>query len=191
MHRKGRIAKRRASGRPGLSWIGALTVKKRNAVDAETLTEGDHFYARAVGFRTTANDLQGMLNGLASGDSIPRGSETKLFGYFLSVTVLRALSAECMLKAITYARSGSFKYEHDLLRLFESLDGETKELIGRIADSQGVVSPKRVLKRHRKDFVEWRYPAKEDTQSTSLLDLEKVLHILNNVYLRIKSGKGP
>lgn len=164
---------------------------QRNATDAKTLTEGDQFHVRAVGFRTTANDLQGMINGLASGNSIPRGTEIKVFGYFFSVTVLRALSAECMLKAIACVRSGSFAYGHDLLELFEALDGETRGFIGRIADSQGVASPRRVLQRHRNDFVEWRYPAQGETQSTSLLDLEKVLQILNDVYLRIKTGKGP
>ena len=162
-----------------------------NATDAGTVTEGDQFHVRAVGFRETANDLQRMLNGLASGDSVPRGSEIKLFGYFFSITVLRALSAECMLKAIACARSGSFKYEHDLLDLFEALDGDTKGFIGKIADAQGVASPKRVLKRHRRDFVEWRYPSEGESQSTGLLDLEKVLQILNDVYMRIKSGKGP
>ena len=132
-----------------------------------------------------------MINGLASGNSIPRGTEIKVFGYFFSVTVLSALSAECMLKAIACVRSGSFAYGHALLELFEALDGETRGFIGRIADSQGVASPRRVLQRHRNDFVEWRYPAQGETQSTSLLDLEKVLQILNDVYLRIKTGKGP
>lgn len=155
------------------------------------MTEGDQFYLRAVGFRMTANDLQRMLNGLASGSSIPSGSETKVIGYFLSITVLRALSTECMLKAIACIRSGSFRHGHDLLELFEVLDGDTQGFIGKIADSQGVASPRRVLKRHRTDFNEWRYPRTGETQSTSLLDLEKVLHILNDVFLRIKNGKGP
>ena len=153
--------------------------------------KGDQFHARAVGFRVTANDLQRMLNGLASGNSIPSGSEITVLGYFLSVTVLRALSAECMLKAIACTRSGSFRFGHDLLELFEALDGDNREYIGEIADSQGVASPRRVLKRHRADFVEWRYPAEGETQSTGLLDLEKVLQILSDVYLKIKSGKGP
>ena len=47
-----------------------------------------------------------------------------------------------------------------------------------------------MLKRHRNDFVEWRYPTGE-SQSTDLLDLDKVLHVLDDVYLRIKAGKGP
>ena len=152
---------------------------------------GDQFHTRAVGLRTTANDLQQMINALASGNSLPPGNALKVLGYVSSVTVLRALSVEYVLKAIACARSGSFKYEHDLLELFEALDGETKKFIGRIADSQGVASPRRVLKRHRNDFVEWRYPAEGENQSTALLDLEKVLGILNDVYLRIRSGKGP
>ncbi len=75
---------------------------QENVVGTEDTNEGDQFHTRAVGFRVAANDLQKMLNGLASGNSIPSGSEITVLGYFLSVTVLRALSAECMLKALAH-----------------------------------------------------------------------------------------
>ena len=163
---------------------------QQNPADGDGVKKGDEFRARALGFRTTANDLQTMLNALSSGNSIAPGNEIKVFGYFLSITVLRALSAECMLKAIACERTGSFQHEHNLSTLLEALDGKTKGFIEKIADSQGVASPKRVLKRHRNDFVEWRYPTGE-SQSTDLLDLDKVLHVLDDVYLRIKAGKGP
>ena len=162
---------------------------KQNA-GSEGLAKGDEFRARALGFRTTANDLQTALNALTSGNTIAPGNQMKVFGYFLSITVLRALSAECMLKAIACARTGSFEHEHNLSALLETLDGKTKGFIERIADSQGVASPKRVLKRHRNDFVEWRYPSGQN-QSTDLLDLDKVLHVLDDVHQRIKAGKGP
>ena len=86
--------------------------------------------------------------------------------------------------------SGGTPHEHNLSALLETLDGKTKGFIERIADSQGVASPKRVLKRHRNDFVEWRYPSGQN-QSTDLLDLDKVLHVLDDVHQRIKAGKGP
>ena len=92
---------------------------QKNATDEASFTEDKNLYARASGFRSTANDLQSMMNGLTSGSSIPRGNETKLLGYTLSITVLRALSAECMLKAIAFARSGSFEHEHNLSRLYD------------------------------------------------------------------------
>ena len=38
------------------------------------LTKGDELHARARGFRTTANDLQTMLNALTSGNSIAPGN---------------------------------------------------------------------------------------------------------------------
>ena len=153
------------------------------------MTKGDEFHARALGFRTTANDLQAILNALTSGNSIAPGNQMKVFGYFLSITVLRALSAECMLKAVACARTGTFEHEHNLSTLLEALDGKTKGFIEKTADSQGVASPKRVLKRHRNDFVEWRYPTGQ-SQSTDILDLDKVLHVLNDVYVQIKAGKG-
>ena len=163
---------------------------EQNPADAEKMTKGDEIRARALGFRTTANDLQAMLNTLTSGNSIAPANQMKVFGYFLSITVLRALSAECMLKAIACERTGSFQHEHNLSTLLEALDGKTKGFIERIADSHGVASPKRVLKRHRNDFVEWRYPTGQ-SQSTELLDLDKALQVLDDVYLRIKAGKGP
>ena len=142
-----------------------------NATDEATFTTGDHLRARAIGFRTAANDLYTMMNALTSSGNIPRGSEVKLLGYFLSVTVLRALSAECMLKAMAFVRSGSFEREHNLSRLYDALDGDTRGFIERLADSYGVASPKRVLNRHRNDFVEWRYPVGQP-QTTGLLDLD-------------------
>ena len=163
---------------------------QQDAADSEARKKADEFRAKALGFRAGANDLQTMLNALSTGDRIAPGTEIRVFGQFLSITVLRALSAECMLKAIACARTGSFQHEHNLSTLLEALDGKAKGFIEKIADSHGVASPKRVLKRHRNDFVEWRYPTGQ-SQSTDLLDLDKVLQVLDDVYLRLKARKGP
>ena len=138
----------------------------------------------------SANDLQTMMNALTSGSGIAPGAQMKLFGYFLSVTVLRALAAECMLKAIAFARHGFFDHEHNLSRLYEALDGPARGFIEKIADSHGVASPKRVLKRHRNDFVEWRYPLRK-RQHSDLLDLDRTLEVLDLVYRRVKNGTAP
>ncbi len=130
------------------------------------------------------------MNRLTSGGTVRPGAEAKVYGYFFSVTVLRALAAECMLKAIAVVRSGSFERGHNLSQLYEVLDGQAKGYIERLADSHGVASPKRVLKRHRNDFVEWRYPAGK-SQSTDLLDLDKVLDVLDTAYKRFNNGTAP
>ena len=156
---------------------------------APSFTEGDGIFARGVGFRTTANDLQAIMNSLARGQVISEQSKGKLFAYVLSVTVLRGLAAECMLKAIAFARTGCFEHGHNLSALYEALDGKTTGFIETTADSQGVASPKRVLKRHKDDFVAWRYPA--GGQQTDLLDLDKVLSVLDTAYRQIANGKGP
>lgn len=153
-------------------------------------TSGQDLFARAVGFRATANDLQSLMNSLASGSVVAEQAKGKLFGYFLSVTVLRALSAECMLKAIAFARTGRFDHGHNLSALYEALDGKTRGFIETTADSHGVASPKRVLKRHKDDFVNWRYPA-DGEQKTDLLDLDRTLSVLDAVFRQIGSGKGP
>ncbi len=155
-----------------------------------TATEAEQLFATAIGFRGTANDLQETMNRLTSAGTVRTGAEAKLYGYFLSVTVLRALAAECILKAIAVTRGGSFEREHNLSRLYLVLDGEAKGYIERLADSHGVASPKRVLKRHRNDFVRWRYPT-GTRQSTDLLDLDRVLEVLETAYRRFKNGTAP
>ena len=155
-----------------------------------SVEEGEEMFARARGFRITANNLQAIMSRLTSAGTVQPGTEAKLFGYFLSVAVLRGLSAECMLKAIGFRQSGSFERTHNLSKLYQALDGKAKEYIKRLADSHGVASPKRVLKRHRNDFVEWRYPA-GTSQSTTLLDLDKVLEVLETAYRRFKNGTAP
>jgi len=130
------------------------------------------------------------MHSLTSRLGIEHGAEAKLFGYFLSVTVLRALATECMLKAIASVRHGCFPREHNLSRLYETLDGPTKGCIAKTADSHGVASPKRVLKRHRNDFVEWRYPTRK-SQSSDLLDLDRTLEVLDAVYRQLINGSAP
>ena len=154
---------------------------------SESFPEDEQLFATAIGCRVTANDLQDIMNRLTSGGTIQAGAEAKLFGYFLSVAVLRALAAECMLKAIACARTGSFEHQHNLSHLYEALDGAAKGFIERLADSHGVASPKRVLKRHRNDFVEWRYPT-GTSRRTDLLDLDRVLEVLDSAYRRFKNG---
>ncbi len=95
-----------------------------------------------------------------------------------------------MLKAIGFRQSGSFERTHNLSKLYQALDGKAKEYIERLADSHGVASPKRVLKRHRNNFVEWRHPA-GTSQNTTLLDLDKVLEVLETAYRRFKNGTAP
>ena len=151
------------------------------------MTKDQQLFSNASGYRTASNDLQGMMNALASGGTVSNKHAERLLAYTLSITVLRALSAECMLKAIACARSGSFEREHDLSRLYAALDGGIKLRIENVADSYGVASPEKVLDRHRTDFVDWRYPA-EGEQSTTFVDLDKVLQVLADVYRQIKAG---
>ena len=173
---------------------GAAPRDNAKALNAEqeiaTLTEEEQFFTRAVGFRTTANDLQTLMNSLAPGGVVPDKAKDKLVAYMLSTTVLRALSAEIMLKAIALARSTSFRREHDLALLYNALDDNIKKHIGSVADSYGVADPERILERHRSEFVDWRYPAVGGLGS-NLLDLDKVLQVLHDVYRQIKAGNAP
>ena len=114
----------------------------------------------------------------------------KLLGYVRSVTMVRALSAECMLKAVCIARSGFFKPTHDLLRLWNALDPDIRKHIDKYAESNGVIPLEKILSKHRRDFVGWRYPVYEE-QSTQFHDLDKAIEVLRDVYSQIKAGNAP
>lgn len=150
----------------------------------------NEFFLRAGGFRMVASDLQRAMNTLASAGTVAQENAERVLAYTTSITVLRALSAESMLKAIACARSDYYLREHDLLLLYAALDDQIKPHIETVADSIGVASPEKILERHRTEFVDWRYPAEGD-QSTSFLDLDKVLQVLHDVYRQIKAGNAP
>ena len=156
------------------------------------LSDNETFFANALAFRTAANDLYRMMNELAPAGGVPAEHAVmlRLFAYTMSITVLRALSAECMLKSILLAHSGSFDRKHDLSLLYEALDGGIRSHIEREADSSGIADPRRILDRHRTDFVDWRYPPQAG-KSTNFRDLDRVLQVLEDVYRQIKAGNAP
>ena len=151
------------------------------------MVKDQQLFSNASRYRIASNDLQRMMNALVSGGNVSNDQAERLLAYTPSITVLRALSAECMLKAIACARSGSFEREHDLSRLYAALGDGIKLCIETVADSYGVASPEKILDRHRTDFMDWRYPA-EGEKSTTFLDLDKVLEVLADVYRRIEAG---
>ena len=144
------------------------------------MDDAEMLQVRGIAFRITANDLQSLLNKLVKTDVTRRNNEMKLVGYTLSITILRGLSAEFMLKAISKIQSGTFERTHDLYELYEALNEDTKRLIVKTASSHGVANPETVLKSHKDDFVRWRYSF--GGESTNFLDLDKTLEILHTVY---------
>ena len=112
------------------------------------------------------------------------------YGRILSVVLLRSFAAECFLKAISSARCGSYEKTHDLVTLFDNLDDPIKTFIGDLADEAGLADPKRMLERHRKDFVEWRYRLDSNVKM-NLKDLEGTLYVVALTYVRIKNKTAP
>ena len=117
----------------------------------------------------------------------PSGGYVVPLGHLLSAVVLQALAAETALKALQMLKLGHFFKTHDLSHLFNQLQPDMRRGIGimhqRIVqawNSDSSTTPtivaeepiEDVLKKHRRDFEEWRYVYElEDGTSINLLDL--------------------
>ena len=152
------------------------------------------FHATAL--RQVADELQQSLNQVAR--TRPSGGDvawmTKATGYLSSALILRALATEFMLKVLSFRKTGKYRTDrkgHDLLVLFNDLDSETKQLIRNLEGTHGIAPLEQILKKHRSDFVDWRYPLTKTNQvQADLMDLDKALGILTEA-ARIEATGGP
>ena len=139
-------------------------------------------YVRSL--RTVADDLHRTLN-LLTGPKRYKGTPeeiVRITGYSASMVILRALAAEIVLKALCFKRTGRYKRIHDLHRLFRSLDSKTKAIITKLENSHGIAPVEKILKKHKHDFLEWRYLINDGNLQVDFLDLDNALRILLVVY---------
>ena len=128
---------------------------------------------------------QQLSNALNRRDIDPSQGYVAPLGYLLSSVVLQALAAETALKALQMLKLGYFIKTHDLLKLFKQLQPDMRDGISityrALAQALNTESPtaidpesslEDVLRRHRRDFEEWRYVYElDDGASIGLLDL--------------------
>lgn len=144
--------------------------------------------AQVVALRRTADDLQTLLNQLTkagSPDPADKSQAARLFGYLLSTVILRSLATELMLKVLSVKVSGKYRKDskgHDLLVLFGDLDNDTRTLISNRSRSHGIAPLDQILDNHRGDFIEARYIMESSAWHVDMLDLDKALTILTEVY---------
>ena len=150
----------------------------------EQTLKPDLMKAQAVALRRVADDIQNSLNQMTKAAVQPiTGKEqiARVWGYFLSAVILRALATELMLKALSFKKTGQYRKDkdgHDLLVLFNDLDSDTRKIVATQERSQGIAPLEQILGKHKGDFVEWRYPTDGESLEVDLLDLDKALHIL-------------
>ena len=123
---------------------------------------------------------------------------SNVIGYFASSVVLKSLSIEILLKFLSYKKIKDFKHTHDLKKLYDNLDGETKKVIIDISKQQEIESIEKTIELHKNDFTDWRY-AFEGNKLTlnNLNNLDNILNVLSltekkmyNTQFRIElSGK--
>ncbi len=133
------------------------------------------FEQQAMGFGIAADKLQHEITVLAQSKS---GDDVRIStaAYTISVAVLRGLATECALKAVVRRSTGDHLRIHDLAKLYEDLPVDVTSMMENLVQDQGIL-PLEILKRHRNDFVDWRYPSPEPVIN-NLHDLQKVLRLL-------------
>lgn len=167
--------------------------------------------AQARGLRRVAADLDRIRDDYLKGDRTPADDKDAKFaaeeflGSMLAAPVVRALAAELALKAIAIKTTGDHKRGHDLLKLFDALDQETRRAIQQ--KRKGVIervvhgSVRSILAKHKEDFTASRYvgempPGSKPTFAygvdldVALLDLIAVFDELPNVARGTRSAPG-
>ena len=128
--------------------------------------------------RNTVGDLNAKRAKLLepSEDGI---SSSRAVGYGISVTILQALTAEYLLKALAIREAGRFLKTHDLHELYEDLPRETRERIAALGTSQENLDMPSFLKEHRNDFVDWRYLVEDLSRGADPDQFEQALTVLS------------
>lgn len=144
------------------------------------LDVGNVFQTKAGCFQSTADELQAKLNQATLAlKQAGMGDTKKIGGYLFSTMILRALAAECALKALSVKSTGKYHRCHDLSKLYDVLTQDVRFLVDSIAEAHGVASPKSIMEQHRGDFVDWRYPSDDGrVLSANFTDLQRALEVL-------------
>ena len=142
---------------------------------------------QALALQAVANDLHTSLNSLSN----PKTDKEKkrLVGYPISMIVLRAFAVELTLKTMVFRRTGKYKRTHDLSELYDDLDTDTQAIISKIENSHGIAPLRRILEKHKNDFVDWRYLKDMHVDGGKMhadfLDIARALDVL----LLVSEGK--
>ena len=149
----------------------------------EKILKPDFMMGQAGALKRVTDDLQNTLNQLLP---ISEQQAVRLWGYTVSTVMLRALATELILKALSFKKAGKYRKDrkgHDLLVLFKDLDCDTRKLVSKLAEAQGIMPLEQILGKHKDDFLAWRYVTEGGTQKVDVLDLDKAFHILMNAYI--------
>lgn len=113
-----------------------------------------HFDAWSLCFGTAADELHKIAHsGIARRNHIAARC-------LVAVPVVASLAVECALKALSSSQTGDFKRSHDLIELYDELPSDVRRLV-----EAKEPSLRTILESHRHTFVEWRYPARDETNS--------------------------
>lgn len=149
------------------------------------------------GYAESGGDAQDLLSVLSEelkakleGKSRPQDEDLvrSIGSYWVVISVLRALAAEIMLKALVYKKTGSYEETHNLEELFKNLqrvlqdvsNADTKKRIEDL-EIQHKIDLRKTFEEHKGDFVAWRYVYENPGVRTKVPDMTKALEILDTL----------
>ena len=135
--------------------------------------------------RLTAVDLSNEVIEMSSLEYSRRHErpESRTRGYQVVSWMLQPLAVEYLLKSLSIRDPGGFPRTHDLLKLLEALEPKVQDEIAERGKLQGIAIPE-FLARHRRDFVEWRYPFEDKEDKSAIpasVEFENELAVLVEV----------
>ena len=103
-----------------------------------------------------------------------------IVGCSISSIILKSLSIEILFKFLSFKKTEKFEETHNLKKLYDNLDDETKKVIIDISRQQGIESIEKIIELHKNDFTRWRY-AFEGKKLTlnNLTDLDNIINVLS------------
>ena len=135
---------------------------------------------QCLGLQNSANALYQLMDSvIGKTEKFPANNDSQMVGmvgsYTFGITVLRALCAERALKLAKAIENGAqWKNIHDLWVLYEDLNEQTKEEIGK-GNYKTRRQLEEIIKTHRDNFNDWRYMSERGEEiSTKFNDMKNV-----------------
>ena len=137
--------------------------------------------ALTISLWSVSKEQDNQLNCIVSDvdkEEIPK-QLSNIVGRFVSSIILKSFSIEIFLKFFSFKKTGKFLETHDLKKLYDNLDNETKKVIVDISSQQGINSIETIIASHKNDFTKWRYAFEGgDLMMEDLTDLDIVMEVL-------------
>ena len=156
-------------------------IKIESPIDKNDGMSWETALALTISLWSVSKEQDNQLNCIVSDvdkEEIPK-QLSNIVGRFISSIILKSFSIEIFLKFFSFKKTEKSLKTHDLKKLYDDLDNETKKVIVDISRQQGINSIETIIASHKNDFTKWRYAFEGgDLMMEDLTDLDIVIEIL-------------